>query len=483
MSQYFIRHHLLAILVLITLPLVSACGAPSSGGFDLTGVWDGNDGGIYYLRQDNGYLWWVGMSRDDGLTFSNVFWGQISTGSIDGVWVDVPRSSTLSNGNLALTIDFGTSGIPVAIEKKTDTGGFGASTWIKEVGTIMRPLNPFTITQEFQRVLKRQDHALSSEESGLTPYKDNVVVFGKITTVYDLPVHIYYHSNDGLAYEPFICNSDTPDGDLNFDIEVDRGQLDNQPGFWTEMWADGVHPENIQIKLNHHNKMHVETIMFGKTAKCGDKGNYDSLPELPGWFQQGKYSVLLGGRPINGNVYFGRPIPNHTDNSMVDFVLGLKFFWVGQRVRVTGVLTIDHGHEDENDPNGDNVEIHPAYAIDALEPTPSNDLTGVWDDGNGHTYYLHQVGDQVFGLGMGPFRDRSFGRVFHGTVYQQQTISGEWDDVPLGTGHSSGHMSLIIDPHDLNKSTIYPTANQNGFTTRWTKLCLLSDFSCGHPHN
>jgi hypothetical protein len=52
------------------------------------------------------------------------------------------------------------------------------------------------------------------------------------------------------------------------------------------------------------------------------------------------------------------------------------------------------------------MEIHPVYAIDLIDATSQENLSGVWGDNFGMTYYLHQVGDAVWWFGMGPVRNR-----------------------------------------------------------------------------
>jgi hypothetical protein len=96
----------------------------------LTGVWQANDGGTYYLRQIENVLWWNGMSGgNDGRTFNNVFKGTITstTGTIIGDWTDVPRGTVMGYGTLSLKITN-----PTTIQKVSQTGsGFGATTWQK----------------------------------------------------------------------------------------------------------------------------------------------------------------------------------------------------------------------------------------------------------------------------------------------------------------------------------------------------------------
>jgi hypothetical protein len=90
----------------------------------------------------------------------------------------------------------------------------------------------------------------------------------------------------------------------------------------------------------------------------------------------------------------------------------------------------------------------------------------VWGDNDGTTYYVHQVDDAVWWLGMGPFRDESFAQVFHGTL-QNETIHGFWQDVSLGTGDSGGPLTLHVDP---GKLLLVPEPGGPLSDTRWIKL-------------
>jgi hypothetical protein len=100
--------------------------------FTLTGVWQASDGGTYYLRHI-GYniIWWNGMSGgNDGRSFNNVFKGEIlwfaSGPIISGEWIDVPRGTITGSGALTLKI-----ASPTTLQKVSETGGFGATTWQK----------------------------------------------------------------------------------------------------------------------------------------------------------------------------------------------------------------------------------------------------------------------------------------------------------------------------------------------------------------
>ena len=94
----------------------------------LTGVWEADDDGLYYLRQTaDGRLWWFGtdVGRTTGNTFSNVAVGQIDGDLIQLEWADVPYGTWLNRGDLTLQV----SPDGQTLTKIKATGGFGGSTW------------------------------------------------------------------------------------------------------------------------------------------------------------------------------------------------------------------------------------------------------------------------------------------------------------------------------------------------------------------
>jgi hypothetical protein len=96
---------------------------------ELTGVWHCSDVGTYYVRQIGQTVWWLGMSRDRGHTFANVFRGTLQGAALSGSWADVPLSSARSAGVLALDARSGASA--TALHRMSATGGFGGATWEK----------------------------------------------------------------------------------------------------------------------------------------------------------------------------------------------------------------------------------------------------------------------------------------------------------------------------------------------------------------
>jgi hypothetical protein len=141
-------------VVLMAVLALAACGAAPSptptvavscdpvekafdpNNLDLTGAWTGDDGGIYYIRQEGSSVWWNGMSgragspSDLGRSWNNVARGVINALEINLDWVDVPRGGNLLGGTLQLRIEDDRAGYIVRIVKVSETGTtFGNSEW------------------------------------------------------------------------------------------------------------------------------------------------------------------------------------------------------------------------------------------------------------------------------------------------------------------------------------------------------------------
>ena len=103
---------------------------------DLTGAWAGDDGGIYYVRQQEQLIWWNGMSsRDDaplrlGRDWNNVGRGEIQDDlTIVADWIDLPRGQVDGGGTVTLKIGPDAAG-DIEITKVSETGsGRGDTIW------------------------------------------------------------------------------------------------------------------------------------------------------------------------------------------------------------------------------------------------------------------------------------------------------------------------------------------------------------------
>jgi hypothetical protein len=90
---------------------------------NMTGAWNCNDGGVYFIRQVGNKIWWYGESSDGGQTWSNVFQGTITGSRIVGSWADVPKGSIRGYGDMTLRISGG------KIQKISGGQNFGGSVW------------------------------------------------------------------------------------------------------------------------------------------------------------------------------------------------------------------------------------------------------------------------------------------------------------------------------------------------------------------
>ena len=105
--------------------LVSVAGIASAA--DLSGKWNCDDSGQYYLRQIGNTLYWYGERSAANPAWSNIFQGNIQGERVNGNWVDVPKGQASSRGVLQMQIkDNGN-----VLEATHKTGGFGGSRWVR----------------------------------------------------------------------------------------------------------------------------------------------------------------------------------------------------------------------------------------------------------------------------------------------------------------------------------------------------------------
>jgi hypothetical protein len=119
---------------------------------------------------------------------------------------------------------------------------------------------------------------------------------------------------------------------------------------------------------------------------------------------------------------------------------------------------------------GHRVAICPVFAVDIVAPTARGTLTGIWGGDDLGTYYLRQVGNRLWWLGMSPDRGRSFTTVFAGLVTPNGTgtvVRGEYADVPMGTARGAGRLNL----RSTDSVTLYAIDDDGGYRARrWEKI-------------
>jgi len=215
-------------------------------------------------------------------------------------------------------------------------------------------------------------------------------------------------------------------GDLDFDLKPDFGRQERN--FWTRGWVMKRNHRILKLFDEFDQHFHCEVMMYGRD-------DIDPFPELmPAWLARGGNRVLANGRPINGNIAPGEGLTFHVGPRGQQAVALRE----GAYARVTGVVARDDGHHNWT---GSIIkgapEIHPVYAIDVVQdflrrsPVANINLTGAWGGGDMGTYYLRQIGNTLWWLGLSRDQGRTFANVIHGTV-AGEVIKGDWIDVPMG---------------------------------------------------
>jgi len=102
---------------------VGSTSSPIS--MNLTGIWQCDDGGYYYIRQEGDKIEWYGEEGKMGApAWSNVATGTFSVGNITLEYADVPKGRALGHGTLKLE-----QNSPDTLIAKEKIGGFSGSNW------------------------------------------------------------------------------------------------------------------------------------------------------------------------------------------------------------------------------------------------------------------------------------------------------------------------------------------------------------------
>jgi hypothetical protein len=116
---------------------LSAIGCATADPIDvgeLTGAWEGDDRGMYWIRQVGDCVWWFGTEVKDlepGTLghpgFANVASGRVDGNRIDVEYADLPLGDVMGGGGLTLVYDPEKDQLTV-VEQRGDWQSYGAST-------------------------------------------------------------------------------------------------------------------------------------------------------------------------------------------------------------------------------------------------------------------------------------------------------------------------------------------------------------------
>jgi hypothetical protein len=104
---------------------------------ELTGAWEGSEGGMYWIRQVGDCVWWFGTEVKDikrGVTgqpgFANVASGRINGTRIDVEFADLPLGDVMGGAGLTLVYDAEQDQLKI-VEQRGDWQTFGARTFTR----------------------------------------------------------------------------------------------------------------------------------------------------------------------------------------------------------------------------------------------------------------------------------------------------------------------------------------------------------------
>lgn len=371
----------------------------------LTGLWQGDDGAVYYVRHHAGRIWWAGLSVDSplgidefhpGVRFANVFCGRLVGKMIIGEWADTPRGGMPQNGVMDLAIESNAK-----MRAIHQVGGFGCTEW-------ERADPPPRID-----VAARLAEFGSANQQPGNMHAETAVVHGAVVT------------------EPALL-----DGDIILSVRPDP-TLCRISGFPTRIVG-----QSLRVRVPG---------LTGSTL-------------LPGWNQRDGNSVLFrNGRPINGDV-------DETPDGSVR-ILGRRIT-PGTEVRLTGFLSARPGELEHDDSDRDEyLLLSPVYSIDTVDPVAGGTLTGTWTADDGGMYYMRQVGNTLWWLGLSHDQGRTFSNVFCGTITQSGAgveVSGDLVDVPLGVRLDASRITLNSPENPALTMFAEPAK-------RWAKLSETSE--------
>lgn len=99
------------------------------------------------------------------------------------------------------------------------------------------------------------------------------------------------------------------------------------------------------------------------------------------------------------------------------------------------------------------------------------DFTGKWKCDDGSTYYLRQIGNNLYWYGENSATNPSWSNVFKGNI-EGDHIFGQWADVPKGKHRNHGEMELAVIEGGNKLKAIHKTGGFGG--SIWTRTVKLT---------
>ena len=100
----------------------------------------------------------------------------------------------------------------------------------------------------------------------------------------------------------------------------------------------------------------------------------------------------------------------------------------------------------------------------SAQVTQNINLTGIWKANNEWTYYIRNIGNDVWWLGISSNDDgKIFSNILKGQIHtNNKTITADWSDIPRGTNGYYGKLALSIDSNTMLHKVNERNYNKSG---------------------
>jgi hypothetical protein len=231
------------------------------------------------------------------------------------------------------------------------------------------------------------------------------------------------------------------------------GKGSDRVGDWGRGTPDGRPDGHFQVRLNIPGQREVQSIaVYSSDASGNPVGGQVWHSRETRWWMLG---VFRGGRQLNQSHI--STLGPYSGQVLFDlFCNDSGWFKEGQHFLVE--VTFGDGNKVRS--------VVRLGAVGVVPPPPvSINLTGRWRCNDGGSYYLRQVGNELWWYGASGDAGRSWTNVFHGRMEGNQA-NGRWADVPPGRIMNAGEMRIeILSPNHFR--AIHRTGGFGG--SDWTR--------------
>jgi hypothetical protein len=100
----------------------------------------------------------------------------------------------------------------------------------------------------------------------------------------------------------------------------------------------------------------------------------------------------------------------------------------------------------------------------SAQVTQNINLTGIWKANDGGTYYIRNIDNDVWWLGISSNDDgKTFSNVLKGQIHlNNKTITADWSDIPKGANGYYGKLTIAIDSNSSLHKVKETNYNKSG---------------------